>query len=251
MAETAGIYRNELHLDGNFTTVDNQWIRSSGLSVQANFLWIYLISHRIGYELRDSQILRETGFGRKGLRAARNELEEKGWLVLKRMKNADGSLGTYSYHLQDARDPSGTVATGTVTAGTVAQGSDIRKPSFKKTTKEENHNLDITFDQFWELYPRKKDKGHARKAFEKALDKVSVDHILESVRLYRDQEADTQEEFIAYPATWLNGERWDDEYDVRPVPKTPGPGVREWVKSLHEVGEHFACRPGEFEGGCN
>jgi hypothetical protein len=247
MAEAAGIYRNELQVDGNFTTVDNDWIRSSGLSVGANFLWVYLISHRIGYELRDSQILRETGFGRKGLRAARKELVEKGWLVLQRTKNPDGSLGTYSYHLQDPRDPSGTVAAGTVEQGTVAQGPDIRKPSSKKTIQEKNNEGDIAFSQFWSEYPRKKDKGHARRAFEKALEKTDLETILNAVRLYKEQESDNDIEFIAYPATWLNGERWEDDYDIQPLRETPGPGTREWVKVLHEEGEHFACEPGEFD----
>jgi hypothetical protein len=27
-----------------------------------------------------------------------------------------------------------------------------------------------------------------------------------------------------------------------------GPGYRVWVKNLHNIGEHFECRPGEF--GC-
>lgn len=133
MADAPGIYRNELQFDGNFTTVCNEWIRGSGLSPQANYLWIYLLSHRIGYELRDSQILKETGFGRKGLRAARTELVDAGWLVLTRMKNSDGSLGTYAYQLQATRDPSGTVAEGTVEQGTVAEGPDYRKPISNKT----------------------------------------------------------------------------------------------------------------------
>lgn len=31
-------------------------------------------------------------------------------------------------------------------------------------------------------------------------------------------------------------------------PAAVGPGKREWVRSLHEMGEHWECRPGEF--GC-
>jgi hypothetical protein len=251
MVDAPGIYRNELDIDGNFTTVENVWIRNSGLTPQANFLWVYLLSHKIGYELRDGQILRETGFGRKGLRAARNELVDKGWLVLERMKNADGSLGTYAYHLQTTRDPQGTVDTGTVDAGTVAEGSDLRRLITKEKTNEEKTNgLDIAFQQFWEIYPRKKDKGHARKSFEKALEKTSLETILQGVRDYVEAEGDNEERFLAYPATWLNGERWEDEHDTHTPKPTPGPGRREWVREMHELGEHWACEPGEFEEGC-
>jgi hypothetical protein len=139
MTDTAGIYRNELPIDTNFTTVNNNWIRSSGLSPQANFLWIYLLSHKVGYELRDGQILSETGFGRKGLRAARKELVDSGWLVLERIKNPDGSLGTYAYHLEVSRDPQGTVAVGTVEQGTVAEGPHLRKPLVKKTNDKKTN----------------------------------------------------------------------------------------------------------------
>jgi hypothetical protein len=244
--DNAGIFRNELTLDGNFTTVDNGWIRSSGLTPQANFLWIYLLSHKIGYELRDGQILRETGFGRKGLRAARLELVEKGWLFLERMKNPDGSLGTYAYHLQEPRDPSGTVAGGTVDAGTVAQGSDLRKLKSKENTNKEKTNLVVNaFNQFWDVYPRKKDKGNALKALEKALEKASIEDIVSGAIAYRDDPT-REDNFTAYPATWLNGERWEDEYQQRKV--TPSPERRGWVREFHELDDHWACRPGEF--GC-
>lgn len=244
--DNPGIFRNEIALDGNFTTVDNTWIRSSGLTPQANFLWIYLLSHKIGYELRDGQILRETGFGRKGLRAARAELVDKGWLILERMKNPDGSLGTYAYHLQEPRDPQGTVAGGTVEGGTVAKGPDLRRlKSKEKTNLDKTNSLVNAFAEFWDVYPRKRDKGHALRALEKALEKASIEDIVAGAIAYRD-DPNRDDEFTAYPSTWLNGERWEDEYDRRK--ETPGPGHRVWVKSMHDMGEHFECKPGEF--GC-
>lgn len=149
MTNDSGIYRNALRSEGNFTTVNNAWIRSSGLSPQANFLWIYLLSHKIGYELRDSQILNETGFGPKGLRAARKELKEAGWLSLRRKKNADGSLGTYAYYLQEPRVPQGTVDQGTVDEstvdqGTVPEGPHLRSTNSKKTISKKNKSKEIS-----------------------------------------------------------------------------------------------------------
>jgi hypothetical protein len=57
-------------------------------------------------------------------------------------------------------------------------------------------------------------------------------------------------EFIAHPTSWLNGERWDDEYETPMRKETPTPGKREWVREMHEMGEHWACEPGEFAEGC-
>jgi len=136
MTEQPGIYRDSLSTEGKFTTVQNAWIRSTNLSPAANFLWIYLLSHKVGYELRDTQIIAETGFGPKGLRGARNELENAGWLVLRRKKNPDGSLGTYAYHLQEPRVPMGTVDISTVEESTVPDAPDLRSTNTKKTIRK-------------------------------------------------------------------------------------------------------------------
>lgn len=69
------------------------------------------------------------------------------------------------------------------------------------------------FDIFWKAYPRKTGKGDARKKFAKALTKTSFDNIMEALRRVKAsaqwQKDDGQ--FVPYPATWLNQERWDDE----------------------------------------
>lgn len=107
------------------------------------------------------------------------------------------------------------------------------------------------FDQFWELYPRKVGKGKARQAFEKALEKTDLDTILTGVEAYVYHEGYNDMEFIAHPTSWLNGERWDDEYEQPLRKETPTPGKREWVREMHDMGEHWACEPGEFPEGCN
>jgi len=148
--EEAGIYRNRLQDEGSFTTVRNTWIRSTKLTPQANFLWIYLLSHKIGYELRDSQILTETGFGPKGLRAARQELVDAGWLELRRKTNPDGSFGTYAYHLQQSRVPQGTVEQSTVEQGTVPEGPDIRSTNSKKTINKKTIKRETALPDDWQ-----------------------------------------------------------------------------------------------------
>lgn len=72
------------------------------------------------------------------------------------------------------------------------------------------------FDEFWNLYPRKRDKGHGRKAWAKALKVASGQEIIDGLKRQVQSWADagTQEEFIPYPATWLNGERWTDDHGL-------------------------------------
>lgn len=136
--DDSGVYRNRLPIDDNFTIVPNAWIRKTGLSVNANFLLIYLLSHEVGYELRVRQIVTETGLGVKGYRSAIKELETGGWVVVSRVANSDGTLGCYRYELNPSRDPSSTVAQTTVAETTVAEGSLLRRQLLEKTTKIEN-----------------------------------------------------------------------------------------------------------------
>lgn len=66
------------------------------------------------------------------------------------------------------------------------------------------------FDEFWSVYPRKVGKGHARKAWEKAIQKTSPTTIIAGATKYRD-DRHRDPQFTAHPSTWLNGERWDDQ----------------------------------------
>lgn len=134
----SGIFRNRLPIDDNFTIVPNAWLRNTGLSVNANFFLVYLLSHEIGYEIRVRQITGETGLGVKGFRAALKELEAGEWIQVFRPKNGDGTLGCYRYELNPSRDPSGTVAEATVEQSTVAQGSLLRRKLREDKYREDN-----------------------------------------------------------------------------------------------------------------
>jgi hypothetical protein len=69
--------------------------------------------------------------------------------------------------------------------------------------------VQIAFERFWDLYPRKQGKAKAKGAFEKAMKKSSIEEILAGLENYKATISDPQ--FVAMPATWLNGERWNDE----------------------------------------
>lgn len=65
------------------------------------------------------------------------------------------------------------------------------------------------FEQFWEHYPNKVDKARARKAFGKlsqAKGKLAID----GAAAFANDPNLPEKRFIPYPATWLNGERWED-----------------------------------------
>ena len=67
------------------------------------------------------------------------------------------------------------------------------------------------FDIWWAEYPRKVRKPEARRAYAKAIKKVSHDRLLEAMRDYRDLDHRVAEGYILHASTWLNQECWDDE----------------------------------------
>jgi len=69
---------------------------------------------------------------------------------------------------------------------------------------------DPGFIRFWNAYPRRQGKGHARRAWSKAVRQADPDVIVSAAERYRD-DPNREDGFTALPATWLNGERWLDD----------------------------------------
>lgn len=86
--------------------------------------------------------------------------------------------------------------------------------------KEEEKELDkdkediYPFDEFWSAYPKKKAKEAARKAWNKlkpdeTLGKAIIQAVIENAKT-KDWLKENGK-YIPYPATYLNGKRWEDE----------------------------------------
>ena len=84
------------------------------------------------------------------------------------------------------------------------------KEKEKKKKKEE----ELLFARFWDAYPKHTAKTAARKAFDKVNpDAAKVETMLAAIEKQKAS-AQWQEnggQFIPYPATWLNQNRWEDE----------------------------------------
>lgn len=73
------------------------------------------------------------------------------------------------------------------------------------------------FDEFWQLWPRREGKANAIKAWQKAIKKISESELVEKARAYVTSPTVPEKQFVPHAATWLNGERWNDEPDpVKP-----------------------------------
>jgi len=109
---------------------------------------------------------------------------------------------------------------------TTGESTPHRLVSLPKDTEEKNikeeykdtqpHAVagDGDFDRFWKVYPKKKQKENARKAFKKMKSKMPDIETMISILEKQKQNPDWVKEngrYIPHPATWINAGSWDDE----------------------------------------
>jgi hypothetical protein len=82
------------------------------------------------------------------------------------------------------------------------------------------------FDEFWQLWPRREGKANAVKAWQKATKKITESDLLEKARAYVTSPTLPQAQFVPHAATWLNGERYNDEPQVHKMSES------EWHEHL-------------------
>ena len=73
---------------------------------------------------------------------------------------------------------------------------------------------DITFDEFYKLYPKKVGRVVAQRCFTKLNKKdkqLAYDGLLKYIRFWESNK--TEKQFIPHPSTWLNQKRWEDELE--------------------------------------
>jgi len=73
------------------------------------------------------------------------------------------------------------------------------------------------FEEFWETYPRHRDKRKAEKAFVNAVKRADADTIIAGANRYA-LDPNRVEQFTKYAEGWLNGDGWLDE----PLPPRNG-----------------------------
>ena len=96
-------------------------------------------------------------------------------------------------------------------------------PNTNTTCKhEEQVHTESLFNLFWEAYPRKEGKENARKQFAKLKPNDELMRTMLDAIGKQKESAQWKEnggQFIPYPASWLNGKRWEDE--IRPINIAP------------------------------
>lgn len=103
---------------------------------------------------------------------------------------------------------------------------DETPPDTETDTETDNKNPLTPFDEFWAVWPKRKAKQDAIKAWKKLKVTDSL-WLLIKAAIERDLQTDDWKKnggsFVPHPATWLNGKRWEDETVIPFRPKASAP----------------------------
>jgi hypothetical protein len=83
-----------------------------------------------------------------------------------------------------------------------------------KNGKLKSHDIQETmslFEKWYTSYPRRDARVNALKAFLKAIKKISFETLMQATAAYAKLVESRERDKICMPASWLNGERWNDE----------------------------------------
>lgn len=93
------------------------------------------------------------------------------------------------------------------------------------------------FENWYSIYPRHKGRGAALKAYKAARKKVDAEILLAAARMAAKVYSKLDQNFVPYPASWLNGEQWSDEDLQPPKPMPENASSRVYVKYGTDAGD--------------
>lgn len=109
-----------------------------------------------------------------------------------------------------------------------------------RTGQEKEESILISFEFFWSVYPRKVGKKKSEDAYRKAIGSFPDLEDMDAATILVDAaikyaEVTTDIKFCKHPATWLNGECWDDVIEhVQPEASTPGSKMKKAFDDLKD-----------------
>jgi hypothetical protein len=196
-----------------------------------------------------------------------NNLDAAGLIVkVKRRRRKDGTLSVWIYQLQLERTTSDhslpvvidaqkndhicTEKDAQMSAQEPSVEASVNPYSFLRIDEISDEvevaevvpEWEIQFDQFWAIYPRRKDKQKAKIRF-KNLSKKDREAAMAAITLHVDywDRQRTEQEFIPYAVRWLGNRRWEDEIRYE-APKGKNNPVLENLARRYQS-EHRASDP--------
>lgn len=223
----------------NFTIVPNKVIQGIK-DLELLGFYVYLLSLPPQWTFYKTQLKEHTKLGINKLEKFLSKLAQMRLIEIAQMRNEKGHFAHFdlrilngeSFIINDLHDCAPCIKNG----GTVNGGTDMGsyKRNIDKTNIEKENIKSFcasddarkSFEQFWNIYPRKKDKKRALNLWVKLkcheLSEIILNNL--SHQILNDVQWKVIQ-FIPYPTTYLTGERWNDEVVLEKVETKKESGI--------------------------
>lgn len=229
-----------------FTMIYNSVLKDTRLDLKTKGFFAVMMSFPEEWEYTVKGLMQIMGIGKDAVHSCLRQLESAGYLI--REQGREG--GRFSKNVYVLLEESASPLAGlpdTVKPAPVLPDTE-NPPQYKTIENKYNNNIPPIspvegecegenfseekclpkhkpdrFERFWDAWP----KGHkkARRSAVRAWDKLKAsDKLLDRMAeaLQQQMQSDQWKRgFVPYPATWLNGRRWEDEVEPS-EPEEPG-----------------------------
>ncbi|WP_337448874.1 helix-turn-helix domain-containing protein [Corynebacterium pseudokroppenstedtii] len=222
--------------EDDFTLIPNSVSRSTDLPARAKAVYIFMRSHRDGWNITTTSVAHALGMNKDTVASAINDLIESGHMRRIEKRSEGGTFAGWDYEILSGRatvsektgsgDFTVSEKTGPGKTGPGKSGC-IRRLSSKKTKEitslsQEDHaqtsgssereSRSDRFDEFWDAYPRKVGKKKARAKFAAAVKAAGdAQRVIDGAQRLAADPNLPEKRFIPHPTTWLERGGWDDE----------------------------------------
>lgn len=208
----------------NYTVMSNHHFKNRELSLKAKGLLSLILSLPDTWDYSIAGLVAICKESESSVVSALNELKNFGYLVVKKLYPNETKSGRIEYIYDIYEEPvnQGLEKQGVENQGVEVQGIENRGQlntnqlnTNQSNTKELNtKHIEELFDKFWEVYPKKIGKKCAYNSFKKIknLDEEfeKIIQVVEDLKQSKNWKKNNGQ-FIPYPTTFLNQERWKDE----------------------------------------
>ena len=205
---------------GNYFIASKYYVEDENISWKAKGIMSYLFSKPDDWQIYQTQLEKVSIDGKASVRSTINELINNGYMTRQSRRKSNGDFDGYDYTLHEYPTNDGVRKMGDAKM-------EIAKMEIAKsdTTNNNSTNNDLTnndintsatkvtqeqFEEWWNLYNKKKDKKKANSLFKSTLKKYDYETIMKGTKEYLKTIKDKQ--YQKYPKTFLSQESFLNDY---------------------------------------
>lgn len=220
----------------HYTIVENVIIESEHLDIYEKMIYIAL-KRFANLHTQEAfpgvkRLAIYAGMSDRKARSVLSGLESKNYIEIERRTNQTSIYTILPSHAHGAGHEQGAVGVMHTVQGGHEQGADeLKRTELEKVEREKDKvdkSTDVLFEEWWDLYGNKAgDKKKCRTKYKSLLKKNDHSSILDGTRRYKDHlmKLKSSGEFapaLKYPYTFLNGENFNDEYELKTPVRSNG-----------------------------